>query len=511
MNVNTLKTLHAYRHKSKDYGPYFIHHLQKQILEKIVLKEKQINYLRKIDPQCNLQVVKSYVKNYCMNENFNFFIIYPSIKNLFKVFIDPYLLKKNVNIIQYIIILIKYKLYLLKNLTECNLFALTIIFRVLLNIKRNEINKKQLIYFHDLRKNQTISKEIQSYLDFCLLDNDINPQKRREFYSSNDIGEVDKKNNLPNGDFLKSNQLLSFIKRLLKLNLMFFHSFFDNQSYLCMLYKEFFKKIIVDISLKNFNDCSIIFDNSYMGFTPPWSRGKNRKNFLIFYSTNFGYNFDNKKHKFLFPIEYELMNWDNIYVWDDIQKEVLSQFNIKTNYKIIKKINFIDNAKTINFDKHFFNIIIFDVTPKNLISIVKGLNLGDYFYSNRYMIKFINNIVSFNHKNIKFFIKQKRKIESISKGYSKNLNRLVRDKKLNILDEAISPERIIMNSNLVICPVYSTPSLIAKSLNIPSIYYDPQNRVEKKFIYRRNIEIINGKSEIETYILNSYEKWKVKN
>ena len=81
------------------------------------------------------------------------------------------------------------------------------------------------------------------------------------------------------------------------------------------------------------------------------------------------------------------------------------------------------------------------------------------------------------------------------------------EKKLIFLDDDISPERIIKQSDLVISPVYSTPSLIAKLLNIPSYYYDPKNQVDESLVFNRDIPIIYGKN-IKGAILKIYNEWK---
>jgi hypothetical protein len=49
-----------------------------------------------------------------------------------------------------------------------------------------------------------------------------------------------------------------------------------------------------------------------MGYAPLWARQINANNFLIFYSTNFGYNEDIQKKIFWKPVDLMSMNYDPI-------------------------------------------------------------------------------------------------------------------------------------------------------------------------------------------------------
>ena len=137
--------------------------------------------------------------------------------------------------------------------------------------------------------------------------------------------------------------------------------------------------------------------------------------------------------------------------------------------------------------------------------IAGGLTLGN-FYTNKYINSFINNILLFKNKNVRFFIKNKRKVNGVCKGYENNLRNLKDKNKVTFIKESITPERIIKQANLVISPVYSTPALIAKYLKIPSIYYDPSGEVDKKFIFNRDIPIVS--KDIITNITKIYQAWQ---
>ena len=506
MNNNTYKTLCSYRKKRKILGPFFIHFIHKKILKQIVLDKNNIDYIKKINPDFNIKNLKSYIKNYCLNKNFNFYLTHKSLINAVKVDINPKFVKGEINACHFFIFLFIHKFKAVLKFLECNILVIIIIFKTL--SRKSDLNfKNNIIYFHDLRPYNTISSELLSFLDFCILDKDINPSNNKDIFSANFMNDKVQKKNLIKGDFLTKTNLFLFIRNVVKLNLMFICSFLNDSSNINILFKELFKKIIVDSSLKNIVRFNIIFDNSNMGFTPFWATGNQRENFLIFYSTNFGYNLDKTSKELLFPLEYENMNWRNIYVWDEIQKDILFKYNRDTRFKIIRKINFTDNGEKIKFKKTYFNIVIFDITPKNLLTLASGLNLGDNFYTNNYMNSFINNILSFNKKNVRFFIKHKRKIDGVCKGYKKNMEVLKEHKKVVFLNENITPERIIKHSDLVVAPVYSTPALIAKHLKIPSIYFDPSGVVDKKYIYNRNIPIISNKN-IKSNLNKFYQSWQ---
>ena len=51
--------------------------------------------------------------------------------------------------------------------------------------------------------------------------------------------------------------------------------------------------------------------------------------------------------------------------FNHVQKQTLINFNTHSKFKIIGKLNFLDNGEKVNLSSKYFNIIIFDITQKS--------------------------------------------------------------------------------------------------------------------------------------------------
>jgi polysaccharide biosynthesis PFTS motif protein len=486
--------------KSLKKDRYYLHALEADMIDRLN-ENCTIGYVTN-KFNCSLTDFRSVIKAYYLGPRFNSYINKPSLSNLLRLRLPVAFLKNEADFSEKIVSYFSVRLQYLKLFIRCQLLVLLIFIKSL----RVESISGHIICFNDLHLNNTIDTELDSYLKFCMNDRDINP-KGNEICYSNSYSDrsIIHYRDITRGDFMDIWGLPMFIVRLSLLNFSFILNFFSNKNFLNLIYQENFKKIIVNSSLKNRN-FSFVFNNSMMGYTPLWAQGNQKKSFLIFYSTNFGYNYDNITKKFLFPIEWRLMSWDYVYVWDKTQQEAIASCNNRVNFKIVNKINFLDSGGSFEFDREKFNLVIFDVSPRRLSMQAKSNNLGDLFYTSEYMKAFINDIIlACDKKNIDIYIKKKRKISSESKDYSILISKLISDKKLLPLDDSITPERIVKKADLVISPVYSTPSLIAKILNVEAIYYDATGAVSHSFLFNRDVQVINTIEGLRSKISNLYE------
>ena len=205
------------------------------------------------------------------------------------------------------------------------------------------------------------------------------------------------------------------------------------------------------------------------------------------------------------------MSWDNIYVWDKVQLKTLKDLNPLTSFKVINKINFTDSGEEINLSSTRFNLVIFDVSPKRIYSRAMYANNGDIFYSKEYTSDFIRDIVKASEGlDVVIYLKEKRKILSVCKSYSSLITNLNNIGKIVLINDEITPERIISKADFVISPVYSTPTIIASMLNIKSIFYDPSGVVDKKYKFSRDVRVVKKYKELDDVIHNAYSIWKKK-
>lgn len=448
--------------------------------------------------------VSAYINTYFLGEKFNRFCLSPTLLNALKTKLPIRLLQMEGAYFASTISYIYRQLLLIGDILLCNCYALMLIVRTLLSRKKHE-KFRRLVYFVGLKKENCITTELPSYLDRCMADPDINPEQSAIVLTDNNLlGLGIDRASITAGDLLSKRDLPCLVWRLMKLNALAFINLFFQKTFFQILFRENFKKLVVASSVEN-KLISLVFDGSYMGYTPLWSRNKNVRTFLIFYSTNFGYNYDAVRRRFWYPFDWYYMKWDHIFVWDRVQKQLLSSFAKHSQLKIISKLNFIDSGESFSIDSDQSNLIIFDISPRRLTNLSLSSNLGDFFYSSEYMMKFVLDIVSVAEKlGIVVYLKKKRKIDSECRRYRAMIQGLSDQKRIRILEEAISPERIIGKMDMVISPVYSTPSLIASTLAVKSCYYDPASIVDKSYPFNRTVPIISGHTRLDEFLNASF-------
>lgn len=142
-------------------------------------------------------------------------------------------------------------------------------------------------------------------------------------------------------------------------------------------------------------------------------------------------------------------------------------------------------------------VTVFDVTPKKRA-------VSKSFYSTVNMINFIKSIISAvdesNHKLI-IQLKNKRRFKKEdSRNYKKFLKTV--KNRITIIPPNSDVERVVLESDLVICVPYTSPALIAQIYKIPVVYYWPGDDylLEKEI---DGIRVIIGKEGLVTDINNT--------
>ena len=228
----------------------------------------------------------------------------------------------------------------------------------------------------------------------------------------------------------------------------------------------------------------------------------NIKNIVYFYSTNnvpIVYEKDKIEniHNYI-SHGWELMNWRNYFVWDDYQKDFFSNsFNLeKLYFKTVGPIPFGGNAFQLINKKKI--ISIFDVSPFSDNNLKKNCPPEKY-YNFENIKKFYETIIKSN-SNYHMVFKIKRISKLTDLNYIKYIQSL-KKKDFDIRDD-ICPFSLIKSSSKVISLPFSSPSIIAKTLKVESIFFDPSNKLkflnDYKFI-NHDIKILYD-NEIKNWI-----------
>lgn len=231
-------------------------------------------------------------------------------------------------------------------------------------------------------------------------------------------------------------------------------------------------------------------------------KNKVKRSYLYFYSTNG----DGIKTKYGFPnnnSNWADTNFDNYLVWDKYQKKTLLENSnlIKSKISSIGPMLNQTQYRKQNLTLPDNYISVFDITPVRLSS-----NLTNIFsiITPNYMNKFLKDILDVcQDLDLNMIHKKKKQINTklLSKKYYNFLNLLEKNKRYLSLENNISVEYLIKNSKLVISFPYTSTSIIAKKLGVPTIYYDPSGLIdinEKNFSH--GIDVLNNTADLKNFI-----------
>jgi len=201
------------------------------------------------------------------------------------------------------------------------------------------------------------------------------------------------------------------------------------------------------------------------------------------------------------PIGYKLMSWNKYLTWNENHSKWLKDFFPNRRIDLIKI-----GPILLDTDIKFLNktnkkiISVFDIPPLRPFNYEKYIVSGGNFYNLDNSIDFIKDILATNEIfKQDLVIKTKRYNKKIySKQYFNFLK--LNNKKLEFLDSNTSVSEIIKMSKFVICMPYTSISLLAKYYGVPVVFYNPTDILIKKNIFMNDIDIINSKKELISWV-----------
>jgi polysaccharide biosynthesis PFTS motif protein len=262
--------------------------------------------------------------------------------------------------------------------------------------------------------------------------------------------------------------------------------------WLLLIFKEFiFDEVVYSTLNPNIID-KIITTQSHLAYQPLAFEFKkiNAKKLMIWYSSNsvpIRFKNSNLERYEINPVIYKNMSIDEHWVWTKEHKSYLDKYS---NAQILVKhsLMFYEADKSIN-SKPIFDVLIFDVTPGIDAQITKNS-----IYTTNEMTKFISEILlcieeldlKYGH-NTKVVLKHKRKItKHHSSQYSKFIKDKVKNNQLHILDSGENLYKLISQSKLIIGFPFTSPVIIGKELNKPSVFYCSSKMVKPAHKNQKN-------------------------
>lgn len=248
-----------------------------------------------------------------------------------------------------------------------------------------------------------------------------------------------------------------------------------------------------------------LFYNSITFYRPLWTYKAEEKGASIvsyFYSTS----------ETIMPPEgieensdyIELMNWPEVWVWDDFQEKLFENiFIYPSNTKVVGPIYFGGRAIEIKKSTRL-KVAIFDSPPFNIgayfgFSTSNGLGLNEGYVHN----DFLNDIVEIFEKfTVEFYIKPKRnrnkKMEVES--YLATLEKHQSKNNIHVLNGDMSASYIIENSDIVVSFPFTSTGVIGSALGKISLYYDPTGKVSKEDKARHDLPLLSQKNELNNWV-----------
>lgn len=257
-----------------------------------------------------------------------------------------------------------------------------------------------------------------------------------------------------------------------------------------------------------------LFHFSETFYRPLWTyldTKLNIKIFLYFYST-YDSPIDAKNYSIDRKYEFGNISWNPILVWDFHQKKILEKYIHrsvpKDNVIITGPIWFRDKEFVLQENNKIPKVLIFDMEVQRPSIHFGWGEIAEYNNHDRLLnVKFLEDIIKvFENDEVCFLLKRKRKIGNAStKKYQKLLIELRKKKHFFEIDEDVSPQYLIDNSNYVISTPFTSTNFYKIDNKIKVIFYDPINYVLKSDPAARNITIIKGFNELQNWKKMNYE------
>ena len=198
-----------------------------------------------------------------------------------------------------------------------------------------------------------------------------------------------------------------------------------------------------------------------------------------------------------YEIFLKVMKIDTHWVWTNEHRKYLMKM---TDSKILVRgsMLFYNPPKKPNYNKKY-DIVIFDLTPKNNESMYK-----DTLYNFPVAKKFIEDIIEsvelvsqkLNRK-IDIYVKHKRSFgPTHSSEYIAYIGELVKNGELSKLPLDSDLYELIAASNIIIGFPFTSPVIIGLELKVPSIYYSSTNMLTK---YNKT-DFVQSKLELMKYL-----------
>jgi polysaccharide biosynthesis PFTS motif protein len=223
---------------------------------------------------------------------------------------------------------------------------------------------------------------------------------------------------------------------------------------------------------------------------------------MIWYSTNSDLIY--KKEVKTFKIQNNYLCLDRIdrhLVWDIYAKKTLAKMTSKQIFVSGSLLFYPKKTQNKRTDENSYRVLLFDVTPTEGMTREDFLNTSQAVHTIREIVNAVTKFNANSNKEIKLFIKPKRRYAKSHSGeYIRYIAKLKRQKEIRLIHYSSSLYEIINDSDLVICFPWTSPAVIAKEIRVNSVYYISDREYNWNLIGRRDIILLRKENDLYHFI-----------
>jgi len=202
-----------------------------------------------------------------------------------------------------------------------------------------------------------------------------------------------------------------------------------------------------------------------------------------------------------------LLNWPNILVYNERQKNVLESSCQKGTHIILTEPIYYNTSKIDLLNNDFPILAIFDIEPINFSEHFSISTYQDYDLNNsKFHIKFLQDIIDIT-KNLNCIVVLKPKREMSPKRQVKDYVLFINNIKssIKIVDSNIATHRIIEKATCVISFPFTSTAFIAKEYNIKyNAFYDSSCTLSINDRASSGVLMINNKDHLKQWLINCF-------
>lgn len=203
--------------------------------------------------------------------------------------------------------------------------------------------------------------------------------------------------------------------------------------------------------------------------------------------------------------ETKLYTWTNYDVVSTWQQNVIKEYSVFGSESKFRKFG-VPWFQDINYRfarSEKYSVAVFDIEPQ--LGYFGSSSLNDWGLSSvTYSLEFIDSILKICAKyDVLFMHKRKRELPSkkVHPQYARRLDFLSKQSIYISIPPTVAPSRLIQKVSGVISYVPTTTEILARQMNVPSIFFDPSGLIDKSEPALIESKVLSSQEELEKWII----------